>query len=555
MTAASTVSLTSAATRLLRPYWPIALLATAMGIASGIGTTFLLATINRLLHAEGGVPTAALLTFGGLCLLVVGGEIVSDLGNSFVGQHVVAAMRRDVSERILAAPIDQLERYRLHRLITTLTTDVDTVSGFTFAFSSLAIALAVSCGALAYLVWLSPGMALVSIIAIAIGSIMHGMARAAGRRRFEAARTLQDELQQHYRALTEGAKELRISRMRRLFLLDRQLGPTITGIRDLRVAAMRVFMSANAFSSILFFALIGLLLALRGVFAVSNEALSGFVLVLLYVKGPLQQLVSALPMIGQAQVSFLRIAELSAELSSSDTGLLDRTRRAPERFSTIELRDVRYAFQPGDGARAFALGPLSLTVHAGETLFIVGENGSGKTTLIKLLLGLYVPQAGTVLRDGRPVTAETRDDYRQLFSTVFTDYYLFADLAGRDVAPTAADRLLRELEMEGKVAIRDGRFTTTDLSTGQRKRLALVHAGLEDRPIVMFDEWAADQDPSFRATFYGRILPDLKRQGKTCIVISHDDRYFESADRIIRLADGRLAHGAPLPQPPSVAHS
>ena len=149
-----------------------------------------------------------------------------------------------------------------------------------------------------------------------------------------------------------------------------------------------------------------------------------------------------------------------------------------------------------------------------------------------------------MLRDGLPVETETRDDYRQLFTTIFSDYYLFEDLLqGAGIVPDAAERYLERLEVAHKVSVENGKFTTTDLSTGQRKRLALMNAWLEERPVLVFDEWAADQDPAFRHIFYTELLPDLKRMGKTIIVISHDDRYFGVADHLVRLRHGKVVAG------------
>jgi putative ATP-binding cassette transporter len=184
-------------------------------------------------------------------------------------------------------------------------------------------------------------------------------------------------------------------------------------------------------------------------------------------------------------------------------------------------------------------------------VFIVGENGSGKTTLIKLLLGLYTPQQGEILRDGEVVTPKTRDNYRQMFTTVFSDFYLFEDLLtgeesrSGNVLPEHALPYLERLEIVHKVSVKDGVFSTLDLSTGQRKRLALVHAYLEGRPVLVFDEWAADQDPSFRHLFYTELLPELRAKGRLLIVISHDDRYFHVADRVVRMHDGRIVRELP----------
>ncbi|MBB3773932.1 putative ATP-binding cassette transporter [Angulomicrobium tetraedrale] len=506
-------------------------------MASGLATAWLLASINEALHFELGTTPALLLGFAGLCLIAVAGEVASDLGNSYVGQQAVAALRTELTDRILSAPIDRIERFRTHRITAVLNHDVEVLSNFTFAFSSLAIALAVTLGGLAYLVILSPVMSLIAAIALALGMSVHMRARNRGRSGFDVARRLQDELQQHYRAISDGAKELRISRPRRRHMREVRLGGTIAGIRDQRIRAMRTYMSANAFGSILFFLVIGLLLALQFRFAIPAEVLSGFVLVLLYIKGPLQQLVGALPAIGQAQVALHNIAALEQAFANPEDGLLAPATSIPA-MKRIELAGVTYGFPAEDGL-SFHLGPIDLTLDAGEILFIVGENGSGKTTLVKLLLGLYEPRDGAIRLDEKDITAASRDDYRQLFSTVFADYFLFDEVIDsvdeRDLA-----RHLERLELTGKLAIREGRFTTTDLSTGQRKRLALLLAYLEQRPVVVFDEWAADQDPTFRRVFYTELLSELRAQGKTVVVISHDDRYFRSTDRLVLMKEGRI---------------
>lgn len=542
--------------RLLKRLWPITVLATTMGAASGIATAALLAVTNRTLHEGAAALPTLLWSFAGLCVLALAGEVISDIGNNLVGQRVIAMLRKNLSEKIMAAPIGQIEQFRSHRLITALNQDIDTISSFSFMFSSLAIATATIVGCLGYLLVLSPLMLAIALVAIALGSIIQALARRVGLRRFGAAREAEDRLQKHYRSITDGAKELRLNGPRRSFVYLHELSGTIDAICRLRVRAANVFVTANAFGSLLFFVVVGLMLTLQTWSPGADRAvITGFVLVLLYMKGPIQEIVGALPSIGRAQVAFQRIAELSARFSTGEPSLVAAhgaasSARLADVFDTLSLADAHYRFAkpqderdaPAQGSGGgFELGPLSLTIERGETLFIVGENGCGKTTLIKLLLGLYQPDAGQLLLNGEPVSEERLDDYRQLFSAVFSDYYLFDTLIPGEATLTAeAQKYLERLEIAHKVSIRDGAFTTTDLSTGQRKRLALVHAYLERRPVMVLDEWAADQDPTFRRIFYTEILPDLKRQGKTLIVISHDDRYFSAADRYIRLEEGRI---------------
>lgn len=529
---------------LLKPFWPLVTVCIALGMIGGLSVTALLATINSSLHSDAGLTQGVVLGFAGLCLLALLSSILSDMGTNYVGQHVIATLRRQLGEKVLAAPIDQIERYRSHRLIPVLTHDVDTISDFAYVFAPLAISLTVTLGCLGYLVHLSWQMFLVILVAIGVGTVLQFIAQARGMRGFEAAREAEDDLQKHYSAIAEGAKELRIHRPRRQRMFSHGIRDTANRICATQVRSINTFVIAKTLGSMLFFVVIAVALALQSYWPSADKSVtSGFVLVLLYMKGPLEHLISTLPIIGKAQIAFRRIAALSTQFSSPEPHLLlDDARKPALAMNSLELKDVRYTFPAVEGAEPFQFGPVNLQVEQGDIVFIVGENGCGKTTLIKLLLGLYAPQAGSIVLNGQPVTAQTRDDYRQLFTTIFADYYLFDDvIQGDQPLPDDAGRYLRRLEIDHKVSIRDGVFSTTDLSTGQRKRLALVSAWLEERPVLVFDEWAADQDPTFRRIFYTELLPDLKRLGKTIIVISHDDRYFDIADHLVRLHRGKIA--------------
>ena len=528
---------------LLKPFRWVVILSILLGMVGGLSVTTLLATINSALHAETGLTQAVVLLFGGLCLMALFSSICSDIGTNYVGQHIIAKLRKELGEKVLSAPIEQIERYRSHRLIPVLTHDVDTISDFAFAFAPLAISLTVTLGCMGYLAMLSWPMFLLLVVAIIIGTVVQFLAQGAGIKGFMAARDAEDELQKHYNAIAEGAKELRINRPRRQRMFVSGIQASADFICKTQVRSINTFVIAKTFGSMLFFVVIGMALALQTLWPSADKTvMSGFVLVLLYMKGPLEHLIGTLPIVSRAKIAFGRIAQLSEQFSSPEPHLLlnaQGEQACP--VHSLQLNNVSYTFPAVDGNAPFTLGPVNLSIRQGDIVFIVGENGCGKTTLIKLLLGLYAPQQGEILLNGQPIDPTNRDEYRQLFTTVFADYYLFDDVVqGDQQIPEDANKYLERLEIAHKVRVKDGNFTTTDLSTGQRKRLALVNAWLEERPVLVFDEWAADQDPTFRRIFYAELLPDLKRLGKTIIVISHDDRYFDAADQLVRMEAGRV---------------
>ena len=208
----------------------------------------------------------------------------------------------------------------------------------------------------------------------------------------------------------------------------------------------------------------------------------------------------------------------------------------------LPVRSRVHSYPLDNGEKGFTLGPLDIRIEPGELVFVTGGNGNGKTTVAFLLLGLLVPDKGEITLDGKPIGAAGRDAYRQNFAAVFADAFVFESLLGYGGTHSIeqARSLLVQFQLDHKLSIKDGRFSTVDLSHGQRKRLALLAACIEDRPFYLFDEWAAEQDQNFREIFYTQILTQLKARGKTVIVITHDDRYDHLADRVLCLNAGKI---------------
>jgi putative ATP-binding cassette transporter len=272
-------------------------------------------------------------------------------------------------------------------------------------------------------------------------------------------------------------------------------------------------------------------------FDLGDGVVRGYVLAILQITGAIGGLLEALPQLRRAQIAWSRIQRLELELDAEPAAA------APPPVTTeparLDLIDVTCAIdRPGD--QPFVLGPINLTLRPGELVFVAGGNGSGKTTLAKLLAGLYRPTSGQIRLAGAAIADPGCDDYRQLFSVAFTDGHVFRSLLGLDEAHVR-DQLTR-FELDPWVHVAGGMFSTTALSQGQRKRLLLIAALVQDRPFYIFDEWTANQDPIHRERFYREILPALKARGKTVVVITHDDRYDALADAVLRLDRGALLH-------------
>src|SRR5260221_474802 len=256
-----------------------------------------------------------------------------------------------------------------------------------------------------------------------------------------------------------------------------------------------------------------------------------------------------LPQISRVNVAFKNVQDMGFTLTSQGVEQVVVPPPAQPDWKELELRGVTHSYRRDGEAEDFVLGPINLSFHPGELTFITGGNGSGKTTLAKLLTGLYAPENGDIHFNHQKIDGQSQECYRQHFSVVFSDFFLFDELLGM-VSPNLdeqARHYLENLKLTQKVRIEHGKFSTTELSQGQRKRLALLTAYLEGRPIYVFDEWAADQDPYFKNVFYTELLPALRSQNKTVLVISHDDKYYDLADRIIKLEEGRIVSDRAIP--------
>ena len=520
------------------------IVAVLLGLLSGATSAGLVAAVHHAL-ADLSSPHALLLgAFAILCVLNPLTRAISEYVLLGIGQSSVMELRLRLTRQILATPLARLEALGSHRVLATLVDDVNTLSLALVQLPAVSVLLAILAGCLAYLAWLSLPLFGLLMGVMAIGAVSYQLPLLAGERRFQAAREERDRLFDHLRNLTGGIQELKLHNGRAAAFVGLVRRSSHTLYR-LYVLSYTIFNVSANWGHLLFFVVLGCLLFGGPLWLdVGTSVLTGYALTLLYLMSPLQGLLDSLPIFSRAGVALRKIDSLGFELEHEGSELASVEAPTDKGWQRLELRGVGYAY-PGEGdEKGFVVGPLDLTFKPGELVFLVGGNGSGKTTFAKLLTGLYAPQAGELILDGEPVSEAQLGAYRQLFSMVFVTPHLFDELLGLhrpDLDLQAAD-YLEALELDRKVSIRDGKLSTLSLSQGQKKRLALLVAYLEDRPFYIFDEWAADQDPTFREIFYSRILPELQARGKTLLVISHDDRYYGMANRILKLELGRIVH-------------
>ncbi len=437
----------------------------------------------------------------------------------------------------------------MHRMLASMTDDATSIITALVQLPVLARNATIVLACLAYLLLLSWRVFLLAIVFLVLGMASYKIPQAKARQLLDLARERWDDMLGHFRALIDGIKELKLHRLRREAFFSRVLEPAGRSFEQINVRGMTMSTAAAIWGQTLVFVIIGLVVFVApGLTGAKIETLAAYTVVFLYIIAPLDGIMGALPVIARADSALAKIEQiglsLQARIPEDDGPIVPRSRRS---WSSIELVGVVHKYHGERQGSAFKLGPIDLVLRPGEIVFVVGGNGSGKTTLVKVLSGLYSPEQGEIRLDGRPVDDRTRDEYRQYFSVVFQDFYLFDQLLGLEAAgiDERARGLLERLELEDKIEVKEGVLSTTALSRGQRKRLALLTACLEDRPLYVFDEWAADQDPAFKRVFYRELVPDLKARGKTVLVISHDDHYYDVGDRLVKLDYGKLEYDGP----------
>lgn len=516
--------------------WPfIAVMALSLlSAALGIG---LIAYINMRLITVVDTSLSVLPEFLGLLLLLMAVTLGSQLALTVLGHHFVYRLRSEFIKRILDTQIERIEKLGSASLLAGLTSDVRNITIAFVRLPELVQGIILTFGSAAYLAWLSSKMLLVTAVWVAITIWVGFILVARVYAHMATLRETEDKLYQDYQTVLEGRKELTLNRERAEYIYNQLYIPDAREYRHHIIRSDTFHLSAVNWSNIMMLGAIGLVFWMANGLGWANTSVAAtYSLTLLFLRTPLLSAVGALPTLLSAQVAFRKLKQFELAPYRPEFPVPEANRQ----WQTLELRDVTFHYQD----QKFAVGPINLTLNRGEMVFLIGGNGSGKSTLAMLLTGLYQPISGQVLLDGEPLAAEKPEDYRKLFSAVFTDVWLFDRLLGPEgqvASPELVEKWLQQLKMAHKLELDNGKILNLQLSKGQKKRVALLLALAEERDIILLDEWAADQDPHFRREFYQVLLPLIQQMGKTVFAISHDDHYFIHADRLLEMRNGQLS--------------
>jgi len=518
---------------------------------SGLSNASLLMIVNFAANSVSPRNTILFLCFlTAITLYILSQRFVLRMSSIEV-EKIIAHLRVSLAAKIRGSDLQSLESIGRSRIYGSLHADTITISQ-----AAAPMILACQGGILVlfsmmYIYYLSPRAFVLTVVLIAIGISIHFQNRKELVAEMDRSAQKENEFFEGLTHLLDGFKEVKLSHIRGAGLFEHMKG-IAADAASLKMRSGKRYADYYIFTQVLFYLLIGALVFILPGFNepgadagnVGSAQLTRITAAILFIIGPLTLAVSVLPVIRAADHSVGNIMKLQAALERTAAAARAHEGHGsamPDSFETIEVRDVEYAYTDREGKLLFHLGPVSFTVNRGEVLFLIGGNGSGKSTLLKVLTALYSPAAGSITVDGVDINTLGYRSYRELFSAIFSDYHLFDRLYGMpDVDNERVLSLLKMMKLDRKTSWQNGRFVNQELSTGQKKRLALIVALIEDKPIYVFDEWAADQDPDFRKYFYETLIPDLRSRGKTVICATHDDRYFHVGTRVLKMDIGQL---------------
>lgn len=515
-----------------------------MAAASGLANGLLLAIVNLAAEQIFGNKELELRLFFLyiICLLLfIYGQRIAFIKAIVSVEQALHQVKLRITDKVRQVELRFIEEHQELDHYSTLTQDSTLISQSALKIVIAAQSLLVLLFSSIYLAWLSMASFVLTVVVIIIGVIVFFSHFNKTMQELQASEKKQSEFWERFTSILYGFKELQVNRYESDDMFA-HLSQSVTQTRMLKVSAnRRLFFDAMLGNLVFYLLLLMVVSVLPLVITFDSETTHKIVASILFIFGPVGMLTGALSMITKTESAIKNLYHLEERLDAAIHAKLPQDEEKYKNFKEIRLVDLKFHYRDKQGRTIFSSGPHHLTINRHEMLFIVGGNGSGKSTFLKLLMSLYSPDEGSIYVDDELISSEMYPSYQAIFSIVLADFYLFDRLYGLgNVDANEVNEWLQRLQLDKKTRFENQRFTNTDLSTGQKKRLAFIISVLRKRPVCIFDELAADQDPEFRRRFYEHILPNLKAQGYLVIVVSHDDKYFHLADRIIKLQDGSI---------------
>jgi cyclic peptide transporter len=527
-----------------------------MSILLGVASMSIIAVISDAIANEPADMDYGVKTFFVVIIVLFIVGLINELLRSKLYASVLYDLQVFMIKRVNETPLALLEKTGSSRIVATLTEDVATAVRFFHVLPEMFVNIAIVVCGFIYMALLSWKLLLVVLACITFLGITIAFLVKNTQKDRKDIRELTDTSIRYYQDLVRGAKELHLNGKRKRFF-SKQLFSVIDQTQRKTRRVLNILALMETWGQLAIFAILGSVIFLvRHHIELNAEITVGFVITLLFLLEPIEIIINSSDELVQAKVAFdkierLQLAELPPnidELSDSDD-----EKNEPQTINgngVITFTGVTYQYEVDDKS-AFRLGPIDVSFEPGKVYLISGGNGSGKSTMLKILCGLYLPDNGEVQCGEQIIGEQENEAYRALFSVIMPDFCLFDDVidaSGKLCSDEEIKTQLDKLALSEVVTSSQGRLSNVNLSQGQRKRLAYIQAYFEERPVIVLDEWAADQDPVFKRYFYQELVPELKASGKTVILVSHDEKYFDQCDEAYRLVDGRL-HNIDSQQP------
>lgn len=518
-----------------------------LGGLSGFCNFLLINVVTRVISGitSGGytqIDIGQVVVFAAIILIFVWTKRSLALAVIDISQNIFWRFRKQILKSVLHTTYDRLlnNKSEIHAAIIS---DVGILTQASMSIINFVTSAIIVTACFIYIVSISPLLFGITMLTAVAGVSIYWIGSRKIIIHLKIVRRLEEDFVENYQAIINGFKEIYMEPEKGRFLYDHKIEKiSQEACRSIAIALNRLLNNSQV-GQILYYILISsILLVFSVVLGLNVKSIVAFVFTLMYLFGSIETIMVLFPQMLRAKVAYNHLTGLNERLAEyqSEISVASTMRMSREEFSNITIRGLKFSYR--SDRDAFGIGPADLDIQRGEIIFLYGGNGAGKTTFMNSIIGLYAPSAGEIRLNDVIVNTENYPIYRTLFSVVFSDFYLFKEIMEADKFDNDKFEVYLNL-FELETTLKAGnRICDKDLSTGQRKRLALILALMEEKPILVMDEWAADQDPYFRNKFYTKLLPSIKEDGFTVIAITHDDKYYHCADKLYKMEAGQLVN-------------